>query len=128
MTVATDGLAERFEGLEIPAGSFRHRDHVETAHAMLLKYPFLEAVSRYAATIHTMATNAGAHDKFHVTVTVAFLSIIAERLEASRIDDFEEFARRNPDLFDSALLSRFYSPEQLASAAARRVFVMPSRP
>lgn len=119
-------LVDRFERLEIEPGAFRHRDHVEAAYAMLSKYPFLEATARYASTIRTMATNAGASDKFHVTITVAFMSLIAERMESSEHDGFGTFSRANPDLFSRDLLTRFYRPEQLQSDVARRVFVMPS--
>lgn len=116
---------ERFERLQFPPGTFRHRDHVEVAYGMLRKYPFLEATSRYASTIKTMAENAGAATKFNVTITVAFMAIIAERMESSEHRDFEEFGRQNPDLFSRGLLERFYSKERLQSDVARRIFVMP---
>ena len=121
-------LVERFERLQIPPGAFRHRDHVEAAYGMLRKYPFIEATARYARTIQTMAENAGAYTKFHVTVTIAFMAIIAERMESSPHDDFEDFCARHPDLFSPELLRRFYSAERLQSELARKVFVLPDTP
>jgi hypothetical protein len=125
VTTAPLELADRFERLELDPGSFRHRDHVAAAYAMLRKYPFLEALSRYASTIRTMATNAGAATKFHVTITVAFMALIAERMESSPHRDFDDFSREHPDLFASDILERFYPPDQLQSQLARKIFVMP---
>lgn len=121
----SDPLVERFEHLQIAPGAFRHRDHVEAAYAMLRKYPFLEATARYARIIRTMAANAGASDKFHVTITVAFMSVIAERMESTEHRDFETFSRANPELFSRDLLSRFYPRSRLESDVARKIFVLP---
>ena len=120
-------VVERFERLEFPPGAFHHRDHVEAAYGMLRKYPFLEALVRYSRTIQTMAANAGAHTKFHVTVTIAFMALIAERMETSSHADFDEFRHQHPELFSPDLLKRFYSSERLASEMSRRILVMPDR-
>ena len=45
-----------------------------------------------------------------------------------RIDaggDFDEFLRDNPDLLSRDLLARWYSPDRIGSARARRAFLMP---
>ena len=118
-------LTERFENLQVAPGTFHHRDHLAAAYAMLRKYPFIEATSRYAQTIRTMAERAGVYDKFHTTITFAFMALIAERMESSAYDSFDDFIEHHPDLFSPGLLQRFYSPERLASDVARKVFVMP---
>ena len=120
-----DALVDRFERLQIEPGAFRHRDHLEAAYGMLRKYPFLEATARYARIIRTMAANAGASEKFHVTITVAFMSLVAERMASTEHGDFETFSRANPDLFSRDLLNRFYPNGRLDSDVARRIFVMP---
>jgi hypothetical protein len=75
-----------------------------------------------------MAATAGKPESFHQTVTIAFLSLIAERLEGGSAADFAAFARENPDLNDKGALGRWYRPERLASAAARRTFLLPDPP
>ena len=120
-----ESFFERFEQLRIPPGAFGHRDHMEAAYEMLRKYSFLEATSRYARTIQTMARRAGAEKKFHVTITLAFMSLIAERMESTDHRDFETFSRVNEDLFARDVLDRLYSRERLHSDVARRIFVMP---
>lgn len=70
-----------------------------------------------------MAARAGKPESYHETVTVAFLSLIAERLDETR--DFEVFAALNPDLFDKGILCRWYRSDRLASDRARHTFVLP---
>ena len=116
---------ERFVRGEIPAAGFPHREHVRMAFEMLRRHDFAETVLHYSRALRTMAQRAGKPQAFHQTVTIAFLSLIAERLEGGRWDDFSAFARDNPDLLDKGVLARWYRPERLASERARRTFVLP---
>ena len=118
-------LLERFEALDVDAASFTHLDHIKTAYAMLKRYDFLEAASRYSRTIDQLAQRVGAHDKFNLTITLAFLSLMAERMSGSNVDDFGGFLDANPDLMDRGLLSQWYSRERLNCAQARRSFLLP---
>ncbi|MCH9670017.1 MAG: hypothetical protein K0U93_01085 [Gammaproteobacteria bacterium] len=123
-------LLRQFEFLGIDPDRFGHREHLQAGYEMLRKYPFLEASSRYAVAINAMATRAGAPEKFHVTVTLAFLSLIAERLELSDSSgraDFDAFIAANQELLAPNLLERWYSPERLHSELARSQFVLPDR-
>ena len=70
-----------------------------------------------------MASRAGRPEAYHETITVAFLSLVAERM--SEAMDFESFASLNSDLLDKHVLTRWYRPERLASDRARRTFVLP---
>jgi hypothetical protein len=72
-----------------------------------------------------MVAKAGNAQAFHQTVTIAFLALIAQRMDASPTADFAAFARANPELFAKDLLRRWYRPEQLATPLARRTFVLP---
>lgn len=64
-------------------------------------------------------------DGYHETVTMAFVTVIAARVELG--EDFPAFRDRNPDLFDRTLsaLLRHYSPERLFSPGAKREFLEP---
>lgn len=115
----------RFLRGEIPAAGFPHREHVRMAFEMLKRHDFAATVLHYSRALRAMTARAGRPQAFHQTVTVAFLSLIAERMEAARAADFAAFARENPDLIEKSVLSRWYSPERLASAAARRTFLLP---
>jgi len=117
-------FAERFERRDIPSEEFGHREHVQAAFELLHMYPFLEATSRYACVIQEMAAAAGAPQKFNVTVTIAFMSLIAEKLEILGPTTFESFYASNPDLARGAL-DPWYSADRRSCDLSRRVFLMP---
>ena len=116
---------QSFEACEIDASEFGHIDHVGVAFEMLRKYDFLNAAANYSTCINTIATRAGAEDKFNTTITLAFLSLIAERMQVSQTDSFAEFIEENVDLMSGNLLARWYSKDRLTSDLARSVFLMP---
>jgi hypothetical protein len=120
-------LLAQFEAFEVDPAEFGHQQHVQVAYEMLNRYSFLDACAKYANAINTIATNAGASDKFNVTITLVFLSLIAERVSASKESSFEAFLAQNDDLLSKDALSKWYSPEQLNSDFARRHFLLPTR-
>ena len=124
MTDASEQLLERFEQLQIHAPDFHHEDHVRVAYAMLDRYEFVEACTRYAATIRTMAENVGVPDKFNATITFAFMSLIAERRATMDDRGFDRFIGDNPDLMSKSALSGWYADDRLHSDLARDVFLL----
>jgi hypothetical protein len=128
MKIEYSELLKQFEAFEINPAEFGHREHVQVAYEMLHKYGYLEACAKYANAINTIATNAGAPEKFNVTITFAFLSLIAERIHGpTKWSSFEEFLARNGDLLSKNALSRWYSNEQLQSDFARTHFLLPRK-
>ena len=124
--MSAEGITlQRFVRGEIAAADFPHREHVRMAFEMLRRHDFAESVLHYSRTLRAMAAGAGAPQAFNQTITVAFLAVIAQRLDAAGGADFADFARGNADLFERSLLARWYRPEELASALARRCFVLP---
>ena len=115
----------RFVRGDIDPAQFPHRDHVHMAFEMLKRHDFPETVLHYSRTLRTMAERVGRPQAFHQTITIAFLSLIAERMERGGAADFAAFAQANPDLLEKSVLRRWYRPEQLASEIARRIFVLP---
>ena len=115
----------RFVRGEIEPGAFAHREHVRMAFEMLRRHDFAETAWLYSRALRAMTAKAGKPQAFHQTVTVAFLSVISERIETRPVADFTAFARDNPDLFDKAALARCYRPERLATELARRTFLLP---
>jgi hypothetical protein len=124
MDAEAEDLA-RFLGGAVGAGDFPHREHVRMAYAVLRRYEFADAALRYTNALRGIAGRAGRPEAFNLTVTIAFLALIAERMAAGTAADFAAFAYANPDLFAKDVLARWYRPEQLASPLARRVFLMP---
>jgi hypothetical protein len=102
---------------------FAHREHVRMGFEMLRRHSFAETVLHYSQALRTMTTRIGRPDVYHETITIAFLSLVAERMDAAA--DFDSFASVNADLFDKRILARWYTPERLASDRARRHFLLP---
>jgi len=116
---------DRFLRGELNAAAFPHREHVRMGFEMLRRHDFAETVFHLSSTLRAMAVRAGRPQAFHQTVTIAFLSLIAERIDSGDCADFDSFARANADLLDRSALSRWYPSERLATDAARRSFLLP---
>lgn len=118
-----DHILDQMIAGELPCTGFGHRVHLGTAHAALKRWEFFEAAYRYAGAIRATAAAAGVPEKFNATVTLGFLSIIAERMEAA--EDTDAFLDRNPDLGREALLAAGYDAGRLGCDRAREVGLLP---
>jgi len=117
---------ERFVRGEIDAASFPHREHLRMAFEILRRHDFAESVWLFSRALRTMTTRAGKPQAFHQTITVAFLSLVAERMELGQHRDFVAFEQAHPELIDTGVLGNWYARGQLASDVARRTFVLPA--
>jgi hypothetical protein len=115
----------RFLRGEIEARDFPHREHVRMAFEMLARHDFPESALHYSRALRAMTSRAGRPELFHQTVTIAFLALIAERMQAGAECDFAQFEQAHPELFQKDVLERFYPKAQLMSDAARRTFLLP---
>jgi hypothetical protein len=113
---------------EVDPRDFPHREHVRMGFEMLRRHDFVETAYHYSAALRAMTAKIGKPEIFHQTMTIAFLAIIAERLQAGTYEDFADFLAANPDLMSRSVLTSSYSRERLASAAARMTFLLPDLP
>jgi len=120
-----DELVRAFEtgGLD----PFPHALHVRTAWCYLRRYPLLTALGRFSRALRRFAAGKGKPERYHETITIAFMLIIAERLSRSQDLNWEQFAARHPDLlqWQPSVLAQFYADETLASPRAREEFLLP---
>ena len=118
-----------FEADRIPAESFHHADHVRLAFAYLSEHPPLQALERFAAALKRFAAARGKSQLYHETITHAYFFLIRERMARSGAVEWEEFSRRNGDLFTwkDGILSRYYETATLQSELAREVFLLPDK-
>lgn len=127
------GGAVRTRDLEIldqiirARGDFGHREHLELAWSYLQLYRTDEAVDVMSAAIRHVARRHGAPDKYHETITRAWLHFVAVHRQRWGADSFEAFLERNPDLLESGLIEHFYSRELIFSDAARAAWMTPDR-
>ncbi len=112
----------------LDAGAFCHVDHIGVAYEALAQNTYFEALYLVATGIDKAATKAGATDKFNVTITATFMSLIAERMGQGTYRDAQDFIDRNPDLACGAPLRFLFSTARLASDQARRIALLPDLP
>ncbi|PCJ07412.1 MAG: hypothetical protein COB16_10945 [Rhodobacteraceae bacterium] len=104
--------------------SFGHINHIGVAFEALKREGFFDALATVANGITAAANRAGTPDKFNATITMAYMSDIAERMEAGAYRDADSFIAANPDLLSGSVLAR-YSKGRALSAQARRIALLP---
>lgn len=116
-------VAELEAGTLAPA-EFTHSNHVRAAWHVLRQRPLRDAAFHFRDTLIAYVCKLGAQDKFHLTLTLAFMHLIHARMAAAD-ENWEEFAARNPELFSDAkgLIAAHYSPARLAEG--RQSFTEP---
>jgi hypothetical protein len=115
------------ESCELPEKDFGHAAHVRAAYLYLQDSDFAGALARIRRAIRNYAKHLGKPDRYHETITVAYVALIQQHLcERGNAGGWLAFARDNVELFEPDLLQRFYSRAQLDSEMARRIFVLPA--
>ena len=138
----TPHQAAGFDALmtEVLAGSsgrFGHRQHVQLTWLAVRRYGMPAAIRLVSDGIRRTARYAGAPQKYHETISRAWVELVAHHAighpagtaghPAGQEADFATFAAANPLLLDKRLLTRFYRPATLAARKARTGWVEPDR-
>lgn len=109
-----------------PSGQFRHRQHIHLAFLAVHRYGMPEATTRICDWIQHIAAYERAPQKYHHTVSRAWVEIVAHHVDSDPgCADFGTFAGRHPALLDKRLLARHYRSSTLAAAPARGGWVEP---
>jgi len=115
-----------FEDLSFPADLFHHREHIRVAWLYLKSSDATRAGEKMSEGIRRFANHQGATQKYHHTLTLAWMRLVAAALvETLEEYTFEQFISAHPQLKDTKLLDKYYSKEVLQSAAAREGWVDP---
>jgi hypothetical protein len=124
--VTDEEFLRALESGALPEVEFGHTAHVRAAYLYLRPGDFAAALARIRAAIRGYATRLGKPERYHETITVAYLALIQQHL-CQRGDGggWAGFARDNPELLQPDLLLRFYPRSQLQSELARKVFILP---
>lgn len=107
--------------------SFDHRAHLALAHEAIATEGLSGALATFPARLEAIAAAAGAPGKFHVTLTLAWLLLLGDRM-ARCGGGLEALLEHHPELLDRDLPARHYRRETLSSERARQRFVPPDGP
>jgi hypothetical protein len=104
---------------------FGHRQHVQLAWLYLRRAEPEAAERLMRAAIRHVATMHGTPEKYHETLTVAWVRIVAEHVRSCDTRSFEEFIAANPGLLDRRLPDRHFSADRLWAEHARQEWAEP---
>ena len=104
---------------------FGHREHVHLTWLAVRRVGVPAAVALVSDGIQRTARYAGVPQKYHATITRAWVELVGHHAAERSEDDFTAFADHHPALLDKRLLGRFYRPATLASPQARTGWVEP---
>lgn len=120
--MSDDDFLAAFEDARLAA--LPHRDHLRLAWLYLRRDGAIAGTERVREGIQRFAAAKGAPGRYHETLTVFWIRLVA-RAAADGAPTFDELLRRHPELLckDAPLL--FYRAETLAGAAARTRWLEP---
>jgi hypothetical protein len=119
-------LAEILQQICGQDGAFRHRQHINLAFIAVCRYGMPAAGERVCSWIKQIAAYERAPQKYHETVSRAWVDIVAHHVAADPTrQEFDHFAQANPALFEKRLLSQHYSSSALSAASARHAYAAP---
>lgn len=128
MTQDERTLIESFEDHSLTPANLDHETHVRLGWLYLRRDPLLTAIDRFRRALQGYVAAHGQADRYHETITWAYLVLIHERMARhGSAQTWADFATHNPDLLGhgKSVLAPYYLPDTLASELARRVFVFP---
>jgi hypothetical protein len=107
------------------AARFGHREHIHLTWLAVRRCGVAEAVGLVSNGIQRTARYAGAPQKYHATISRAWVELVGYHVAESGESDFGAFADHHRALLDKRLLTRFYRPATLASPRARTGWAEP---
>ena len=118
-------LRERFETLTLPNDGFRHREHVRLTWIYLTLDPPEIVAARLCQSLFELATSHGVAQRFHTTLTIAWVRMIEFERRSHPDMQFDALVAACPSLLDKDAPLAYYSRELLFSDHARHAFVEP---
>lgn len=120
-------LREQFETHALANAAFRHREHVRLTWIYLTAEPPRAVEARLCRALLALATHHGVGQRFHHTLTVAWVRIIeAARREHPDLP-FDALAVACPFLLDKDAPLAYYTRDHLFSDDARGRWVEPDQ-
>jgi hypothetical protein len=127
--IQDDDFIAQLENCTLPEDKFHHADHLRAAWLYLTRFTVTDALARFSKTLGRYAASLGKPDRYHETITWAYLLLLNERIQRQPVSSWQQFAALHSDLFDwkNSVLFRYYRQDALHSDLARRIFLMPDK-
>jgi N-formylglutamate deformylase len=106
-----DEFVSAFESCTLPPSAFHHSDHIRLARIYLHQMGLDAATERFIESLKRFAAHLGKSEKYHETMTIAWMRVVAATDHATELDKDH--------------LYRYYSRELLETPEARMGFVEP---
>jgi len=116
-----DEFLDAFHSCRLKSSELRNADHFRLAWLHLHREPLESALASVCSGIQAFAAHHGASTKYHETITIAWVRLLATHHEAT----FEEFLTAHESRLNLDLLHRFWTPELLAGEDAKSRWVAP---
>ncbi|WP_370280809.1 hypothetical protein [Pontibacterium sp.] len=128
-TLDDQTFISQFEACTLDPEHFDHLGHLRLGWLYASQNALPEAISKTCDGIRRYAGSLGAHDKFHYTLTEAFVRLIALREADSPATSVDQFLEQNADIVDNALalIHQHYSEGLLETHEAKNQSVEPDR-
>ncbi|WKD31578.1 hypothetical protein [Streptomyces xanthophaeus] len=107
------------------AERFGHREHVHLTWLAVRCCGIPAAIDLVSDGIRRTARYAGAPQKYHATVSRAWVELVGYHAAESGDDDYDAFVDHHPALLDKRLLTHYYRPATLAAPRAKGGWVEP---
>ncbi len=118
-------LLQQLDNGSLKPNGFSHAAHIGVTVQALIEGDFYDAHGRIARGLQRLTQTAGVPEKFNATLTFAWVSLIAQRLEPGQGPS--GFLEQNPDILRLNPMA-LYPDGQAMTALARRVPVLPTVP
>jgi hypothetical protein len=126
LTSADLRLLDNFEARTLANDAFRHREHVRLTWIYLTREPPEAVADRLCRSLLVLATSHGVPQRFHHTLTVAWVRIIDAARRAHPDLPFDALVDACPLLLDKDAPLAYYTREHLYSDDARKFWLEPN--
>ncbi|PHS28413.1 MAG: hypothetical protein COA84_01115 [Robiginitomaculum sp.] len=114
-----------FETTDLSEADFNHAAHVRAGFLLIHRHGFSRALAHYCEALRALTEHFGVPEKYHETITIAYLALINEQISHDPGGNWTAFCKAHPDVFSKEALAVFYTPAQLATPQARATFILP---
>jgi hypothetical protein len=126
LTGADLRLREQFEAKTLEHAAFRHREHVRLTWIYLAAEPPAAVEARLCRALLELAASHGVAQRFHHTLTVAWVRIIESARRSQPDMPFDALAEACPWLLDKDAPLAYYTRDVLFSDEARARWIEPN--